>query len=276
MTRRAVLLRRLKVLVRSSGCSVVGNHRLPLLITGHSHQPHSPQQLQPYQQRYKVAATAPASCNPWRSFSSSGNGDDDKSLPSSLNSDNDKNSFRILGIPQNFAVDLKELKQNYLTLMNQHHPDRNPQRDKGDDDDSTTATASIITNAYDQLLNPHLRAVHLLELLGNPILEGEGRSGLVDMEFLARVMEIREQIDSILRGAEDEEDDGSDSNHQEAAIDEALKPLLYENKQRLEETCHDLEQAFQQNDLEQARKLTGHLQYWNRIDETIRERIRNL
>ena len=189
------------------------------------------------------------------------------------------NAFHILGIPQSFEIDAKELKQKYLALMNQHHPDHQ-QHQTSSDVEATATTASTITHAYEQLLNPHRRAVHLLEVLGKPLLEGESNhpnkhskrdasSPVVDMEFLSQVMEIREQIDHTLNRENPEEEDG-------ALLDAALKPLWHENNARIHETCHALQQAFQQGDLDQALRLTGHLQYWNRIDETIRENLSSL
>jgi len=70
------------------------------------------------------------------------------------------------------------------------------------------------------------------------------------MATLAFVMEIREQVDE--------------------ASQETLKILSMENKRRIEETCSVIGRAFEEDNLEQAVLATAKLQYWNRIEESIR------
>lgn len=97
--------------------------------------------------------------------------------------------------------------------------------------------------------------MHLLELLGHAV--DESSSGdLVGPDFLMEIMEAREDIDGISDGA-----------------DEQLQPLLEENKQRMENIALDLDQAVQEKDLETAARLTARLQYLNRLEETIREKM---
>jgi len=175
------------------------------------------------------------------------------------------NAFAVLDVDQKYDVDPEDLKSKYRKLMAQHHPDI--LGSKVDDKN----TASIITHAYQQLANPHKRALHLLELLGNPQVESsttltEAGGSILDMDFLKQVMEIREEVDFILLSHQGEEKDA----------DKALKPLWEENLNKIEHVCKELSDAFEAGNLEQALQLAGKLQYWNKIDETIREKLNDL
>jgi DnaJ-domain-containing protein 1 len=77
---------------------------------------------------------------------------------------------------------------------------------------------------------------------------------LVGSDFLMRVMQIREDIES-------------------AASDQELKPLLAANEKAMEETLTQLQDALNADDMDEAVKFTAQLQYWNRIAETLREKM---
>jgi DnaJ-domain-containing protein 1 len=55
--------------------------------------------------------------------------------------------------------------------------------------------------------------------------------------------------------------------------DSKLKQLLQENKKRMDKTLKELSDAFQNSNFNDAIRLTATLQYWNRIHETIEEKI---
>ena len=109
--------------------------------------------------------------------------------------------------------------------------------------------------------------MHLLELLGYPVDEtsgqssssslGAGGAAATDGTVLMEVMGIREEIES-------------------AGSDAELKPLFDANLQRIERTCRALGAAFEAQDMKKAWQLTVELQYWNRIDETLREKMDSL
>jgi molecular chaperone HscB len=155
-----------------------------------------------------------------------------------------ENAFRVFDLPLRFALNETALRQHYRQLMAQHHPDRS----FGNDD-----MASLITRSYDTLRYKHRRAMHLMELLGQPV--DESSSGdLVGPGFLFEMMEAREEIEGV-------------------GEDDQLRPLLDENRRRMEDMAVQLDQAVQQNDLETAKRLTARLQYLNRLEETIREKM---
>lgn len=164
-------------------------------------------------------------------------------------------SFRVLGLDHDFGIDMMMLKTSYMKLMTDYHPDKHTLKDAAEQV-AVEHQAASVTNAYDVLKRPHTRATHLLEVLGHPMEEGS-TGELVGMEFLMQIMTLREQIDS------------TDS-------DEALKPLLTGNVLRMNETAEQLVDAFDERDIKRAMELTAQLQYWHRIDETIREKMSSL
>ena len=136
--------------------------------------------------------------------------------------------------------------------MRDLHPDKQQGKNLADQKELEQQAAAI-TNAYDTLKRPHVRATHLLELLGFPI---EG-TGTLSGDFLAQIMRVREEIDA-------------------ARSDVEMKPLFDANVRRIDQTCRDLEAAFQTKDMNKALQLTAELQYWNRIDETLRDKMESL
>lgn len=77
---------------------------------------------------------------------------------------------------------------------------------------------------------------------------------LIDNNLLMEIMEIREEIADASTYAE-------------------LKPLLEECHTKQTELYEQLADAFQNDKVDNARYLTAKLQYWNRIEEKIAEKI---
>ena len=55
-----------------------------------------------------------------------------------------------------------------------------------------------------------------------------------------------------------------------------LKRLFDQNAARIADCCRQLEALFAARDFSAARTCTAQLQYWNRIDETLREALDSL
>jgi DnaJ-domain-containing protein 1 len=72
-------------------------------------------------------------------------------------------------------------------------------------------------------------------------------------DFIMEIMEIREAI--------------------ECANDTEIRRLLNENAERMDKLGRKLAEAFETQDLDRAFKLTAELQYWNRAQETLREKV---
>ena len=132
------------------------------------------------------------------------------------------------------------------------HPDRHGHRDP-EEQRQLADHASDITDAYAVLRAPHLRAVHLLELLGAPL--NEDVSGdVVGADFLMHVMEVREGL----------EEAGTHAPR--------LRALREANQQALADLHAQLCSAFDDaRDIDAARALTARLQYLQRIEAQIQE-----
>jgi molecular chaperone HscB len=182
------------------------------------------------------------------------------------------NHFEVLGVPAEFGVDLKQLKANYLRLMMTAHPDRRhpaatPDRTSleadsdglllGGDAEEGDGFASVVTEAFDALQRPHTRALHLLELHGRPLDESSSQAGLAGGAFLLGIMQQREAI-------------------AEATDPGALRDMYRGNRRAMQDACDRLRDAFDALDIEKALELTAQLQYWNRIEETLRDRLDTL
>ena len=72
--------------------------------------------------------------------------------------------------------------------------------------------------------------------------------------FLMEVMEMREEVEH-------------------ASTDNELRPLLQTCKTQQSELCEELAKSFREEHIEDAKHQTAKLQYWNRIEETIVDKI---
>jgi molecular chaperone HscB len=138
--------------------------------------------------------------------------------------------------------------------MSEFHPDRH-QTAMTADQEAMQEKSSAVTRAYQELMAPHTRAAHLMALRGKPMDETMSQQ-VVGMDFLMEIMEIREAVDRVKRDNEKE-----------------LFQLLKENEKRLEEVSKALDDSLEQGDLDSALQQTARLQYWNRVIETIREKM---
>ncbi len=168
------------------------------------------------------------------------------------NKTNTTDYFQIMGLHQSFHVSHDELKQLYRNHMKLLHPDKHTLKSIPEQE-STAKLASEITRGYEVLKDDYERSLHLLELNGNPM-EDDVSGTILGSEFLMDIMEIREGID----GTEDEG---------------MLRDFMGDNQGRIDETCEELGVAFGKKDLDEAKRLAAKLQYWNRIRETILEKM---
>ena len=77
---------------------------------------------------------------------------------------------------------------------------------------------------------------------------------LVGQDILFQIMELREEVD-------------------DALTDETLRELYEQNKLRIRDTCEELGLAFKRNDFTSAQRLTAILQYWNKIETSIVDKM---
>ena len=177
------------------------------------------------------------------------------------------NAFRLFSMPLSFKIDEDLLRTKYHDYMKILHPDKqNSDNGNGNKDDTDDATVvAAITNAYDILKRPHLRAMHLLKIMKNA--DGSTSDDVYDdhskhltdpsKDFLLEVMDLQELI-------------------HELDTDEDLKPYFDENLRRLRDTCEQLQKAFEASNIKEFQNLAIKLKYWSRIDETLRNKMTSL
>eukprot|EP00592_Proboscia_alata_P021970 CAMPEP_0194407560 /NCGR_PEP_ID=MMETSP0176-20130528/5566_1 /TAXON_ID=216777 /ORGANISM="Proboscia alata, Strain PI-D3" /LENGTH=249 /DNA_ID=CAMNT_0039207239 /DNA_START=1 /DNA_END=750 /DNA_ORIENTATION=+ len=161
--------------------------------------------------------------------------------------------FRVLGIERTFSLNLSDLSASYKKLMSDFHPDRHVLK-SAEVREKMSKVASDVTEAYTIISHPHSRAMHLLTIISGDSVNERDTGALVGNVFLMSIMEIREVID-------------------DASSDEQLKVLRKENSARTQHTCDDLAVAYENDCLDDAKICTAQLQYWNRIEVSILEKI---
>ncbi len=106
----------------------------------------------------------------------------------------EENFFTLLDVPQQFAVDLKRIKQRFRALQRDYHPDRFVRSTPREQRLAVQMSAHLNT-ALATLENPVSRAMHLLALQGIPF--DQQQNTIRDPEFLMQQMELRESIESV-------------------------------------------------------------------------------
>jgi len=144
-----------------------------------------------------------------------------------------------------FAIDVRALRREFLSLQSGAHPDLHPSHMKA----RAQATSARINEAFKTLENPLLRAQYILSLRGIDVANDE-TAKVEDPELLMLVLETRECIEE----AQEEGD---------------LEELKVENEERIS-VCEDrLEELFEKDDLEGAKEEVTRLRYWINIRESI-------
>ncbi|WP_374665703.1 Fe-S protein assembly co-chaperone HscB [Acinetobacter sp.] len=96
------------------------------------------------------------------------------------------NHFELFNLPEALDIDLAALKDAFLQLQQQYHPD------KAEDKDQALIKSSEINQAFKALSNVDSRAAYLLSLKKQDYLLDQS---INDFEFLQSALEIREQLD---------------------------------------------------------------------------------
>lgn len=99
---------------------------------------------------------------------------------------NQSQFFELFALPTTFEIDKIKLKDAFLNLQKQHHPDLS------DAKQASTYQSSLINHAYQVLLHDDSRAAHLLELAGQTV---DLSKSIDDWDFLDRMMDLRIQLE---------------------------------------------------------------------------------
>ena len=148
----------------------------------------------------------------------------------------------------NFVIDAKQLSKKHRHLQTQFHPDKFSNKSKEEQDHSETMSA-LINEAYSTLTNPMKRALYLLDLNGDPLLEGD--QPVLDEEFLVEILELNEEIDD------------ADC---EADI-EALKVVAEE---KISELHEKLKVCFDEKRIPDAKMIVAKMQYFHNVKDQLK------
>lgn len=94
--------------------------------------------------------------------------------------------FDVLQLQRSFDLNEEKLHKRYKQLMAECHPDRFGTASTDAQTEAAERSAAV-THAYSVLRKPHLRARHMLALLGAPLSEDNEGSELLGAEFLMQV-----------------------------------------------------------------------------------------
>ena len=146
-----------------------------------------------------------------------------------------------------FAIDVRALRREFLSLQARAHPDLHRPEDKT----RAQSASARLNEAFKTLADPLLRAQYLLSLRGVDV-AGDEEGKVADMELLGDVMEAREEIE-------------------EAESEGELEGPREVNDGRIAESVEELGRAFGADDMEAARREAVRLRYWVNIKQCLDE-----
>jgi molecular chaperone HscB len=161
--------------------------------------------------------------------------------------------FTVFDLAISYEIDAGLLKQRYLALQRQYHPDRFASG-SAQEQRLAVQSASALNQAYDTLRSPVKRAQYLLELAGVEMQGGEKTNS--DIDFLMAQMNLREQM---------------------AAVPEAAEPFaeldVLMQKAKLDFAALETEfsAAYSNNELESAVVVREKMQFYSKLITELQE-----
>jgi Fe-S protein assembly co-chaperone HscB len=160
--------------------------------------------------------------------------------------------FKLLGLPREYSIEIKEAERNYRNLQKSYHPD------KVDESDRTVPEgfSSLLNKAITVLKSPTQRAMHLLYLLdGCSIKETDLNK---DPQLLLEMIEINEEI----------EECGNNKV--------CLEKQDEVNTGKLEECDSKLHQLFVDKKYLEVRKVCERMHFLERIHNTLLQKLNSI
>ncbi|MDO5652332.1 MAG: Fe-S protein assembly co-chaperone HscB [Moraxella sp.] len=152
------------------------------------------------------------------------------------------NFFALFDLPISFDTDKTLLKEKFLALQKQYHPDNTA----GDDRQS-----ALINHAFNMLYRDDNRAIHLLQLSGHDI---NLTNSINDLDFLDEMMDIRIRLDEC--------DDKAD-----------LLILLDEVDTFIKRTAQSFCQSYKAQDWDNAKAFAQKLQFLGKLQDDVQDKL---
>ena len=102
--------------------------------------------------------------------------------------------FSLFQIADDFWIDTKQLKTQYLALQQSHHPDNYAGASDADQREAVQKTA-YLNQGHDTLTSPLKRAIYMLERRGVSF-EADSQTH-TDIAFLTEQLELREKLEQL-------------------------------------------------------------------------------
>lgn len=168
----------------------------------------------------------------------------------SLQKMENQNFFKLLDVPNTFAINGSILSANFRQLQSVLHPDKFSQKSE-EEKVNSLEWSSLINKAYKTLTVPLERAKYILNQQGI-LIDEENTS--VDPDFLADMMDLNERVD-------------------EASNSMELQKIAESVNSDIANIYDKLYEYFSENNLNEAKAAFVRLKYLTNIDNVIKEKI---
>ena len=165
----------------------------------------------------------------------------------------DQNYFSLLEIPCDFEVDLDSVRETYLSLQREFHPDQFAGCDESEQL-AALQSSSLLNDAYETISSPIKRAAYLLVLSGVDVEQTSQKD--LGMELLMEQMELREVLGGLPDG--------------EQGLEE-LEKLQTTVRKKVASCQSEFGEALAKKDLLLSKKLYHKLQFLIKLTAEITE-----
>jgi curved DNA-binding protein CbpA len=180
--------------------------------------------------------------------------------------------FAQLNVPRRAALDPELIKQRFLALSAENHPD------KAADKASAEAGFQRINEAYNVLRNTRLRLLHLLELEGAATRTQPGALPPAALEMFEAVATATNRADALLKAKALESSPMLRVRFFEKALDcvEALQQVQREIRKRSDVLEQQLPEMDARRDFVEMHRAATALAYFDRWQAQLQERSAEL
>jgi len=157
--------------------------------------------------------------------------------------------FKLFGVEQSFEQDTAHLAKIYKDFQRKVHPDKFSLKSE-EEKQISEEWSPIINEAHFVLSRPVPRALYLLELLGQPLEEGQID---VDPDFFMEIMELNEKVAKL-------------DNTKDVAKVKELGGSIREIIRKYEA---DIKHSFDNDNVGEARTVLAHMKYYDNVLQKI-------